>query len=365
MPVYKNPDFRCLPLGLDAIFAEQSRSSFFALPLWYDLLTRFAVPDRSEIRLYTDERPGSTVALLLRVAEGAVGRSLTSLANYYSVEHALLSPPDADLERGLRAVLMEILAERPRWDYLQLAELDPRDHSYHAIVRMLRRNGFIVECVSGAGTWFEDTRGLGFSDYLAARPSQLRSTWRRKSTRLLAAGCLTKAFFSDAAEIDRAIAHYQAIYAASWKPPEAFPRFIPALIRLAAELGALRLGIYYIDGIPAAAQFWILWDGRAVIYKLAHARQFNGLSLGTILTMEMIERILHLDQPSEINLGRGDDPYKRLWLTKRRERRGITAANPRTLIGLRLGIEREAAKLYHRFRGKQVDPIGLRGPARS
>src|SRR5207302_827569 len=81
----------------------------------------------------------------------------------------------------------------------------------------------------------------------------------------------------------RAIADYQTIYAASWKPPEDFPEFIPALIRLAAELGALRLGIYYIDGAPAAAQFWILWHGRAVIYKFAHDKQFDDLSLGTLL----------------------------------------------------------------------------------
>ena len=41
----------------------------------------------------------------------------------------------------------------------------------------------------------------------------------------------------DDSGIDQAIADYQTIYAASWKPPESFPDFVPALIRLAAELG--------------------------------------------------------------------------------------------------------------------------------
>ncbi len=68
---------------------------------------------------------------------------------------------------------------------------------------------------------------------------------------------------------------------------EFFPDFIPALIRLAAELGALRLDIYYIDGVPAATQFWILWHGRA----------------GTLLSMEMTERVLADDHPREITLG--------------------------------------------------------------
>jgi hypothetical protein len=361
MPIYKNPDFRRLPSGLAKIFDRSCLASFFALPQWYDLLAQFGVPQGTEIRVYTDERPGSTVAVLLQATIEEGRRCLTSLANFYSVEHGLITDPDADLDRGLAVILSEIRADRPRWDCLRLAELDPRDASYDALLRALRRAGLLVECTAGPATWYETTDQLTFADYLARRPSQLRGTWRRKRRSITAAGLLSAAFFSDAPGIDAAIADYQTIYAASWKPPEAFPRFIPALIRLAAELGALRLGIYYIDGVPAAAQFWIVWQKRAVIYKLAHDRQFDSLSLGTLLTMEMIERVLERDGPGEINLGRGDDPYKRLWLPKRRERWGITAANPRTIRGLRLGLERGAAKLYHRVRGEPVAPPAAPG----
>ena len=356
MPLYNNPDFRQMPPGLATVFEHAGQQSFFALPRWYDLLARAALPPGTEIRVYTDERPGSTMALLLQATVEQGRRCLSSLANFYSVEHGLLAAPGADLDRGLAAVLAEIGAERPRWDCLRFSELEPREPGYGALVRALRRAGLLVECTAGAATWFEATAGVKFSDYLAGRPSQLRATWQRKRRRLAASGRLSVAFFPDGLDLEAAIRDYHTVYAASWKPPEPFPHFMPGLIRLAADLGALRLGIYSIDGTPAAAQLWIGWQGRAVIYKLAHDRQFDNLSLGTLLTMQMIERALAQDRPAEINFGRGDDPYKQLWLGRRRQRWGIAAANPRTARGLRLGLEREAAKLYHRLRHEPVLP---------
>ncbi len=354
MPLYKNPDFLRPPPGLDRIFAESPQQSFFALPQWYDLMARFGVETGAEIRVYTDERPNSSSAVLLQEAVGQQPFSLVSLANFYSVEHGPISASNAALEDALGAIAGEILADRPRWDCIRLLELDLPEKDHGALMRALRRAGFLVELTSGAGTWFETTGGMSFRDYLAGRPSQLLSTWRRKRRSLAATGRLTATFFSEPAGLDAAIADYDTVYAASWKTPEAFPPFMPALIRLAAGLGALRMGVYYIDALPAAAQFWIVWRGRAVIYKLAHDSRLDKLSLGTLLTMEMVERVLEQDHPEEINFGRGDDPYKRLWLPRRRQRWGITAANPRTARGLRLGLQRQAAKLYHRMRSRPV-----------
>ena len=353
MPVYKNPDFRQPPPGLAAIFAAGGQQSFFSLPHWYDLLTRFGLRHGTEIRVYTDERPGSMLAVPLIMSTS--GR-LSSLANFYSVEHELIAAPDANFEVGLTAILSDITAERPRCSCIRFSELDPGATSYHALVRRLRGAGLAVECTPGAATWYETTIGLDFDRYLADRPSQLRNTCRRKRRRLRTSHTLDFAFFSDRSGVEQAVSDYERVYAASWKEREPFPEFIPSLIRLAAELGALRLGIYYIDGIPAAAQFWIVWQGRAIIYKLAHNKRFDEFSLGTLLTMEMVERILSTDTPHEINLGRGDDLYKSLWLSKRRERWGITAANLRTVDGLWLGLERELAKIYHRLRGQSISP---------
>jgi hypothetical protein len=358
MPLYRNPDFRRLPTGLASFFDVGTPNSFFALPAWYELMANYGVPQGTEIRVYTDERPDSVTAVLLQTATGETERSLASLANAHSLEHGIFRAPKADIEAGFAAILAEILAERPQWDCLSLAELDPQDPSYAALVGALRRAGLLVECSLNSGTWYEETTALSFADYVAARPAELRNTWRRRRRKIERSNCLTKFFFGHNIGIDQAIADYETIYAASWKPAEVFPNFVPALMQLAGELGALRLGIYYVDGIPGAAQFWILWNSRAVICKLAHDKRFDDLSLGTLLTMEMFERVLAQDRPHEISLGRGDDPYKKLWLPKRRERWGITAANPRTLRGLRLGLKRQAATIYHRLRRERVTPLG-------
>jgi hypothetical protein len=360
MPLYRNPDFRRLPGGLACAFEKASGSShsFFALPVWYDLMARYGVPRATEIRVYTAERPASATALLAQTTTGDNGRNLMSLTNAHSLEHGILHAPGADLETGLAAILSEILAERPQWDCLSLSELDPREPSYAALMGALRSAGLLVESCFSSGTWYEETAGLSFPDYVSARPSELRNTWRRKRRKLERGNRLTTYFIDDDKSLDQAVADYETVYAASWKPAELFCDFVPALIRLAGKLRALRLGIYYLDGIPAAAQFWILWKGRAVICKLAHDKRFDDLSLGTLLTMEMFERVLTDDRPHEISLGRGDDPYKKLWLPKRRERWGITASNPRTWRGLRLGLKRQAAMIYQRLRRERLAPVG-------
>src|SRR5215207_4194587 len=133
MALYKNPDFCRLPSGLMSIFDRDNRQSFFALPHWYGLLARFGVQDGTEIRVYTDERPGSSVALLLQTGRDRGSLSLSSLAGFYSVEHGPVSAPDADQHRALGAIVAEIVADRPRWDCIRFAELNPRETSYRAL----------------------------------------------------------------------------------------------------------------------------------------------------------------------------------------------------------------------------------------
>ena len=68
--------------------------------------------------------------------------------------------------------------------------------------------------------------------------------------------------------------------ATSWKEPEPFPRFNAELMRQAADVGALRLGVLRHEGQAIAVQLWVVHDGEAAVLKLAHDEAFKPISPG-------------------------------------------------------------------------------------
>ncbi len=344
MAVHDDPDFSRLPAPVAELFARAAERSFFSLPLWYHVLARYGTETSSRIRLYADG--SARAALVCRVTHH--GRRLLSLSNYYSTEHGpIYAAGGAALSHALGEIARDIADAR--FDAVQLAGLDPRDESFGRLVDVFAAAGFQPRRYFDSGTWYEDTAGVDFARYIDARPGAVRNTWRRKSKALSAAHRVDCIFHDDDTALDEGVGDYQRVYAESWKPAEPFPDFMPHLIRAAAAVGALRLGILKVDDVPAAAQCWLAWRGRVTIYKLAHAVPFDDMSVGTILTMRMMERVLERDRPREVDFGRGDDAYKKLFLSQRRERWGLLAANPHTLAGRALAWREAAAQVLRRM----------------
>lgn len=312
-------------------FAAAAADDFFASRPWFENLAETCLePGETALALAAEEPGKGPAALLPCRRRGRRGRSLT---NFYTCAFRPLLAPGAN-----RAAAFEALARAARLAGLAALDLDslPADEADFAALRAaFRRAGFLVAPYLHFVNRYDAVAGRSAAAHLELRPSALRNTLNRKRRALERDGRLAFELHRDAGAAEAATEVYEAVYAASWKGGEPFPRFAPGLIRAAAQAGALRLGAARLDGEAAAVQLWLAAGRRATIFKLAYDERFKRHSIGTILTAWMFEQILDdAEPPSEIDFGRADDAFKRDWLPLRRERWGLLALDPRRPEGL-------------------------------
>jgi CelD/BcsL family acetyltransferase involved in cellulose biosynthesis len=72
----------------------------------------------------------------------------------------------------------------------------------------------------------------------------------------------------------------------------------------------------------------------ASIFKLAHVDGKEALSPGTVLTAELMSRVIDVDGVHTVDFISGDDGYKRDWMSERRQRMALLAFDPLTARGL-------------------------------
>ncbi|MEJ0072252.1 MAG: GNAT family N-acetyltransferase [Pseudomonadota bacterium] len=319
------------------VLDDGAQASFFRSLPWFRVLSATSLDPGDMLQLYVAGDPPALILPLRRPAgrNPLRPRRLTSLANFYSCDYAPLARAGAPIDHGIGAIAASLRAERPRIDLVELTSLPSA--ALDAVAHGFAEAGWWVQRYFHFGNWFEPTAGLDAAAYLARRPAALRNTIKRKAAALRKANDARFDLVLDGHDrpaLDRAIEAYEQVYRASWKLGEPYPHFAAAFMRACAAAGCLRLGLVHIADRPAAAQIWIVWNGRATLCKLAHDERFKPRSVGSVLTWRMIEHVLSVDQVTEIDFGRGDDDYKRLWMSQRREHWGLLACNPSTPRGL-------------------------------
>jgi hypothetical protein len=215
---------------------------------------------------------------------------------------------------------------------LRLDALDGQLGATRALQEGLATGGLCVLRFRHFANWFE--RIQDFAGYWDSRDSKLKATVKRKAAPLLREGRLRFELIDMGTCGQEGREIYNAIYAKSWKPAEPYPRFIDVLLERLGPSGIARLAVASIDGIPAAAQIWLVQGEHATIFKLAHDPAFDRQSPGTLLTHWVLGQLHEQSGVRDVDFGRGDDSYKRLWLSSTRDRVGLLAANPRGLKGL-------------------------------
>jgi hypothetical protein len=228
--------------------------------------------------------------------------------------------------------------------------MDPESTAYQALRQALWQCTVIPFRFYCYGNWNLKVNG-NWEAYLKERSASLRSTIKRMRKRWSAEGGSLEVL-QGRSDLQRSLAAYEHIYARSWKVPEPYPQFIRGLMAMSAELGTLRMGLACINGQPVSAQLWLVVHGKAYIYKVAYDEAYKAYAPGSLVMATLMQQVLEHESVYEVDFLTGDDPYKASWMNDRRERWGIIAYNPKTLLGI-LGLCREVA-------GRMLRPLLLR-----
>ncbi len=171
----------------------------------------------------------------------------------YTSDYGPILDPEEGLA-GLSEIVAAIATASPAFDVLRFDSIDPKSPGFETMVAGFQSHGFLVQPFKNFGNWYENVEGQTSDIYLANRSSKTRYHIRHR-TRVLARDERGRyELVTGGPKLEQALADYERVAAQSWKDEEPWPDCVPAIVRMAAKTGALRLGVYYVDNEPAAAQ---------------------------------------------------------------------------------------------------------------
>lgn len=337
--------WNALPPGARVLL--ERAEGIFSDAEWWPVVLTHAVPSQAQAMFVIICAAGRIVALVpvLRSA-GRIG----GLTTPYTCEFIPLFAAGSD--QGSRIVAMDAFARFAGG--AGVVRLDAIPAEWYGLASLeagARRAGLVPLRFDHFGNWSEDVTGLGWADYLGARPGALRETIRRRIRRAEKQTDARFDVFTRPAEMDVAEAAFESVYDRSWKDAEPFPAFNVGLMRAMAACGRLRLGVWSLGSQPVAVQLWVVKNGHATVLKLAHDEAFKAHSPGTVLTALMLRHLLDIERVTRIDFGRGDDVYKQGWASERRQRIGILLVSPWRPAGTAVLLRHSAGRLRSVTRG--------------
>ncbi|MEM7450518.1 MAG: GNAT family N-acetyltransferase [Pseudomonadota bacterium] len=348
-----------LPEEVSAALRFPAEPRFQRSLQWFENLYTEALADAISPRIYVYGGGGDApVALFCAVRDERPG-VLSSLTNFYTLEFGLSGgASDRELRaRALAAIAAHIASEQ--YAVVDLSLLFEGDAETEDATAAFINAGFSCETFFQFDNWTRpdlDALEGSYHALLQALPSKLRNTLHRKARRLGREHDMRIRLLREPGpELDQAIEDYVAIYNRSWKDPEPFERFMPGLIGVAASLGALTLGVLYLDDTPVAAQVWLHEPGRSVIYKLAHDEAYKHASAGSVLSGELFRDTLSRSGIKVIDYGVGSEAYKRDWMTQNGRMIGLRAMNRTTLRGRAAIAAARVRRVGKRLLGRASD----------
>lgn len=330
-------DFDSLPKSARTLWQSAGQTSAFSSLEWYRNLYKHAGESLGQLAIFClHNRAEDTLCIVPCVARaGRDGRvDLHALANFYSPRFEIIENRKALPTRELVERFLRGLAVETDWDSLSLFPMHRCDAT-RSLIEAAPLNLMHASEFFETANWHTHVPDL--EDYQATRPAMLRSTLRRKASRVARAHTSSFRILTAPRDVATAMADFNAVYAASWKRAEPLPGFMNDLAEVFASRLQLRLGLLYIDDLPVAAQIWIVEQHTASIYKLGYREDYSHFSPGTLLTMHMLQSVVRNDGVTRIDYLTGDDAYKRDWMSTRKEMVRIRLTNLRRRRGVVLG----------------------------
>jgi CelD/BcsL family acetyltransferase involved in cellulose biosynthesis len=164
-----------------------------------------------------------------------------------------------------------------------------------------------------------------FDEYWRARPSKLRSTVKRATQRLAREGARYERMVS--AQADVAVRDFVALHHGRWGGESALEPLLARFERVARtglERGEL-VAHRFVHGDDAIAiELWLELRGIASFYQSGRSLDHEWRGVGSVLKARVVEDACERGV-REIDLLRGDEPYKRDWTDERRTLFTITS----------------------------------------
>ena len=161
-----------------------------------------------------------------------------------------------------------------------------------------------------------------FDSYFAGFSGKTRSTLRRKARKLAERGGGSldireyrtpdelNAFFADALPLSRRT--YQARWLKSGLPED---KEAKARAQSAAEQGNIRAYLLFVDGRAVSYLYLPVHDGVVVYEHLGYDPEFASFSTGTVLQMDVLERLFGEGNFRYFDFTEGDAPHKSMFGT--------------------------------------------------
>lgn len=341
-------------LGLPEPYVREltaaGEQNFFLGLRWFQNFERTALEKDSTLRLYAveDNQGEPRIMLVMRTPASAMGsifrgrlhgsKTLSGFTNFQSCEYGPVISTRADIHSDLRHLATALASEKPAWQVIEINSLDPTNPFFPAAVQAFRAAGFAVCVRQHFGNWFERFTGLSYAEHMKRTDSSTKKQFQnygRKGRKLEKDGKVEYALYTDESQIDRALKDFQLIVDASWRTPERSKECLLGTLQAAASDGKLRMGVLYFNGKPVATEIGVLFGKRATMISTAYDESLREYSVGALVMIRVLEHLVDVDRVEEIDFGRDDQDYKKLWLSQRRERWAIVAFNLRTLTGFR------------------------------